>query len=74
MKTNSLPIIAFLAAIAAVAIVPVSAAAACSAFTVTGLLSTLVADYGRSPRAALATAPVVPFEPAVQANAEPAAA
>jgi hypothetical protein len=73
MKTNTLPIIAFLAAIAAVALVPVSATTACVAFTVTGLLSTLVADYGRSPRAISASAPVVPFEIVAQAEAEQAA-
>lgn len=63
MNTNSLPVIAFLAAIAAIAIVPMSAAAACIALTTTGLLSTMVADYGRAKRPSLVLAPVVPFAP-----------
>jgi hypothetical protein len=64
MKTNILPLIAFLAAIAAVALVPVSAAAACGAFTVTGLLATLVADYGRNRGTRPTMAPVLAFMPA----------
>jgi len=63
MKTRSLPIIAFLAAIAAIATVPMDAGAACAALTVTGLLSTMVADYGRAKRPVPALAPVVPFAP-----------
>ena len=47
MKTITLPVITFLAAIAAFVILPVSAPAAAIAFTVTGVLSILVADYGR---------------------------
>jgi hypothetical protein len=48
MKSITLPVITFLAAIAAFVILPVSAPAAAIAFTVTGVLSILVADYGRS--------------------------
>ena len=63
MKTNTLPLVAFLAAIATVAIVPVGAATACAAFTVTGLLLTMVADYGRGRRPDLVLAPVLPLTP-----------
>jgi hypothetical protein len=48
MKTNSLPIIAYLAAIAAFALLPVSAVTAAVAFSVTGMVSVFAADYGRS--------------------------
>jgi hypothetical protein len=47
MKTNTLPLVAFLAAIAAYAFLPVSAVAAFVALSVTGVLSVAVADYGR---------------------------
>jgi hypothetical protein len=47
MKSITLPVTAFLAAIAAFVLLPVSAPAAAIAFTVTGVLSILVADYGR---------------------------
>lgn len=73
MNTNSLPVIAFLAAIAAIAIVPMSAAAACFALTATGLLSTMVADYGRAKRPGLVLAPVVPFAPQNGASVDEAA-
>lgn len=73
MKTHTLSIIAFLASIAAVALVPVSAAAAAVAFTVTGLLTTMVADYGRGAGRPMAPAPVVAFVPAVHAPVEEAA-
>ena len=48
MKTNTLPLIAFLAVICAFALLPVSAVAASIAFSVTGVLSVVVADYGRN--------------------------
>jgi hypothetical protein len=73
MNTNSLTAIAFLAAIAAIAIVPMSAAAACIALTVTGLLSTMVADYGRAKRPSLVLAPVVTFTPRNEAVVDEAA-
>jgi hypothetical protein len=47
MKTESLPIKAFLAALAAIALIPVGPGAASIAFTVTGLLALLLSDYGR---------------------------
>jgi hypothetical protein len=47
MKSITLPIVTFLAAIAAFVLLPMSAPAAAIAFTVTGILSILVADYGR---------------------------
>lgn len=69
MKTNILPITAFLAALAAVALLPVSAATASLALTVTGVLLILVADYGRSPSTLEIHAPVMPFHPAGLATA-----
>jgi len=61
MKTNALPIIAFLAAIAASVLLPVSAVAASIALSVTGTLSVLAADYGRTVGPVRDPAPVVPF-------------
>ena len=48
MKSNTLPIASFLAAVVAFVMLPMSAPAATIAFTVTGVLAVLVADYGRS--------------------------
>jgi hypothetical protein len=73
MNTNSLSVIAFLAAIAAMAIVPMSAASACFALTATGLLSIMVADYGRAKRPSLILAPVVPFAPQCRSAVDEAA-
>jgi hypothetical protein len=61
MNTNSLPVIALLAAVVAVILLPVSALGATLAFTVTGMLCMLVADYGRRSKPAMTMAPVVPF-------------
>jgi hypothetical protein len=47
MKSITLPIVTFLAAIAAFVLLPMSAPAAAIAFTVSGVLSIVVADYGR---------------------------
>lgn len=47
MKTTSLPIKAFLAALAAIAFLPVGPAAASIALTVSGLLALLLSDYSR---------------------------
>ncbi|HEY1763777.1 MAG TPA: hypothetical protein VGF85_02565 [Opitutaceae bacterium] len=68
MKTSTLPIATFVAAIAAFALLPVSAAAAGAAITVTGIITILAADYGRAGRRK-PTAEVIPFTLAV---AEPA--
>lgn len=73
MKTSSLPVIAFLAAITAVALLPVSVAAATLAFTVTGLLPLVLADYGAAPRPRPARAPVVAFAPGAEAAVDRAA-
>jgi hypothetical protein len=70
MKTNSLPIKAFLAALAAIALLPVGPVAASIAFTSTGLFAMLASDYGRDPQPLATRAGVVPFEPAVQGAPE----
>lgn len=62
MKTNILPISAFLAAIVACVILPISAPAAALALTVTGLLSILAADYGRTIRPLSVPAEIVPID------------
>jgi hypothetical protein len=62
MKTSTLPIKAFLAAIAAIAFLPVGPGAAAIAFTVTGLLGVLLADYGREMQPLPAASNVVPFD------------
>ena len=59
MKTNTLPLIAFLAAIAAFAFLPMSAVGATIAFSVTGMISVFSADYGRGVEPAGAPAPAV---------------
>jgi hypothetical protein len=74
MKTNILPLIAFLAAIAAFAILPVSAVAASFAVTVTGILSILFSDYGRSLEPVRVPAPVLPFSLAAMSAGHRAAA
>lgn len=61
MKTKTLPVIAFLAAIAAFALLPVSAVAASIAVSFTGLASLLAADYGRNIEPLSVRAPIVPF-------------
>jgi hypothetical protein len=62
MKTNSLPIQAFLAAIAATAFLPVGPVAASIAFTATGLLAILLSDYGRDSDRLRVPSNVVPFD------------
>jgi hypothetical protein len=62
MKSNTLTVLGFLAAIVAFVALPVSAPAAAVAFTATGVLSILVADYGRSIEPVRVTAEVVPFQ------------
>ena len=64
MKTTSLPIVTFLAALAAFALLPVSAVAATFAVTVTGILSILAADYGRNVEPLRVPANVIAFRAA----------
>jgi hypothetical protein len=61
MKSNTLPIASFLAAVAAFVMLPMSAAAAAIAFTVTGVLAVLVADYGRNVEPLRLPAQAIPF-------------
>ena len=61
MKTQALPLIAFLAAIAAFVLLPISAVAASIALSVTGTISVLAADYGRTLEPLRPAAPVAPF-------------
>lgn len=65
MKTNILPIVAFLAALAAVA--------AATAFTAAGLLATMVADYGRRCAPHKPKAPVIAFAPPARGSLRKAA-
>jgi|HubBroStandDraft_6_1064221.scaffolds.fasta_scaffold409339_3 hypothetical protein len=60
-KTNSLPVIAFLAVIAALLLAPVSAVVAGFAVSVAGISLILAADYGRTLRPLRAESPVLPF-------------
>jgi hypothetical protein len=62
MKTNTLPLVAFLAAIAAYAFLPMSAVAAFVALSVTGMISILAVDYGRGAEPAGIPAPAVPCD------------
>jgi hypothetical protein len=62
MKSTTLPAVAFLAAIAAFVLLPVSAAAAAIAFTLTGVLCMLVADYGRTIEPVRPAAEIIPFD------------
>jgi hypothetical protein len=64
MKTNSLEIKAFLAVLMAIIFLPVSGTAAAIAFTVTGMLSVMLADYGRNLEPLRATADILPFRAA----------
>jgi len=61
MKTNILPVSAFLAALAATLTFPVGATAAAFAFTATGLLAVFTADYGRTIEPVRVPADIVPF-------------
>jgi len=63
MKTNSLPVLSFLAALAGLVLLPLSVPAAAVAVTVTGLLPILAADYGRTVGRPQLRAPVLPFTP-----------
>lgn len=70
MKTTSLPIVSFLAALAAAIFLPMGATAACILLTVTGAAAVLSADYGREIHPLRVSAPVVSFEPAAHKSAE----
>jgi hypothetical protein len=61
MKTSTLPLKAFLAVLVAIIFLPVGATAAAIAFTATGMLSILAADYGRSLEPVRVPAEIVPF-------------
>ncbi len=61
MKSNTLTLLAFLGPIVSLAALLVSAPAAAIAFTVTGVLSILVVDYGRQIDPVRLTAEVIPF-------------
>lgn len=61
MKTNLLPIKAFLASLGAIALFPFTAAAAAAVFTVTGIFAVLAADYGRTIEPLRVSAEIVPF-------------
>ena len=75
MKTNVLPIKAFLAALGAILFIPVSAAAAVAAFTFTGVFALLAADYGRTLEPLRVPARVIPFRaPSCQSVEECSAA
>jgi hypothetical protein len=60
-KISILPVIAFLAAVVAFIFLPVSAAAASIAFSVTGIVSVLAGDYGRSMEPLRAESRAIPF-------------
>ena len=70
MKTSSLPIIAFLAAIAAFVLLPMSAVAAGVTFSVTGMISVFAADYGKNLEPVRVPAKVVALEEARRPSAE----
>jgi hypothetical protein len=61
MKTNVLPIKAFLASLGAIALFPFTAAAAAAVFTVTGIFAVLAADYGRTIEPLRVSAEILPF-------------
>ncbi|HEY1847847.1 MAG TPA: hypothetical protein VGG37_01515 [Opitutaceae bacterium] len=62
MKTHSLPVIAFLAALVAAAVLPFSGSTICFVLTFAGVVAMLAADYGREIRPVSLNADVVPFE------------
>lgn len=62
MKSHFFTNLSILAMIAAFLVVPVSAKAAVIAFTVTGILAVMMADYGRDLKPVRDRARLVPFE------------
>jgi hypothetical protein len=62
MKSNIFPVSTLLAAVVASVILPVSAPAAVLAFTVTGLLSVFVADYGRTIKPLSLPGEIIPLD------------
>ncbi|HMD60877.1 MAG TPA: hypothetical protein VKG78_05580 [Opitutaceae bacterium] len=69
-KPSILPAVIFLAAIAASVLLPVGAAGASILLSVTGLISVLAADYGRTVEPLRAPARVVPLRGARRPSAE----
>jgi hypothetical protein len=61
MKHSTLLFTAFLATLVAIVVMPVSVAWAAIAFTATGLLSVLAADYGRTLEPVRCPAEILPF-------------
>ncbi len=74
MKTNVLPLIAFLAALAAFVLLPVSFVTASIALSVTGMISVIAADYGRSAKPLRVPARVISIDVPRLATAENRAA
>jgi|CZKI01.1.fsa_nt_gi hypothetical protein len=62
MKNSTLPILAFLAVTGALALLAASAVAATIAFSVAGIISVAVADYGRNLEPLRAKSRVIPFD------------
>lgn len=62
MKTQSLPVIAFLAALVAAAVLPFSGSASCLILTFAGVAAVLAADYGREILPVSAPGAVLAFE------------
>jgi hypothetical protein len=70
LKTNSLPIVSFLAVLAASIVLPVSVPASCIAVTLTGVIAMLASDYGRDLQPVRARADVIAVEFAGRSPAE----
>jgi hypothetical protein len=70
MKTTSLPIVSFLAALAAAIFLPIGATAACILLTVTGAAAILAVDYGREIQPLRVNASIVSFEPSAHKAVE----
>jgi hypothetical protein len=69
MNNSTLPIKAFLAVLVAIICLPFGGAAAATAFTLTGILSVFLADYGRNLEPVRASAEMLPFGAAPRAEA-----
>ena len=70
MKSNLITDLSVLAMIAAFLVVPVDAKAAAVAFTVTGILAVVMADYGRDLKPVRVRGRQVPFEGTGSGRAE----
>jgi hypothetical protein len=73
MKSNLLNNLPVLAVMASFLLVPVSTTAACMAFTFTGVVAMLVADYGREIEPLTAQAEIIAFRANGQSRALEAA-